>query len=200
MPGELQRLVLDLVRDVVGDVIEEEYSPAWLRRPGRDECGSRWPLIQEVYYQLTQGMVLPTVMPLRERRRIDGLCTISGRKPFIIEFDESQHFGPARLLTLSHYPADISVRFSIQVWSDHCKRTKKQPGGGFARPCPPLFPHTGGRHLQRAFRDMLADVLPPLHGYEPTLRIAHFEVKPWLGHEGDRIRMRDLLRSKGLTC
>jgi hypothetical protein len=41
-----------------------------------------------------------------------------------------------------------------------------------ARPCPPLFPDAGGRHLQRAFRDALADLVPLEHGWLPTLRIA----------------------------
>lgn len=44
----------------------------------------------------------------------------------------------------------------------------------------------GGRHRQRAFRDALADLLPPLHGFGPTIRIGHFEVErwAWLPHRG----------------
>lgn len=61
---------------------------------------------------------------------------------------------------------------------------KRLPGGGFARPCPPLFPDPGGRHLQRAFRDGLADLLPSVHGWRPTLRIADFEVVDWI-HAAD---------------
>jgi hypothetical protein len=53
-------------------------------------------------------------------------------------------------------------------------------GGNFSKPKPPLFPMNGGRNYQRAFRDMLADVLPPARGWEPTIRIAHFEVVAWL--------------------
>lgn len=47
--------------------------------------------------------------------------------------------------------------------------------------------------MQRAFRDMLADLLPPVHDFDPTLRIADFEVSGWLhGCEADE-RMRKLL-------
>jgi hypothetical protein len=39
-----------------------------------------------------------------------------------------------------------------------------------------LFPGAGGRHRQRAFRDALADLLPPEHGWHPTVRISDSEV------------------------
>lgn len=60
----------------------------------------------------------------------------------------------------------------------------------------PLFPDEGGRHLQRAFRDMLADLLPPARGWSPTLRIAHFEVEAWLDAPGAEHRMRAFLQKK----
>ena len=39
----------------------------------------------------------------------------------------------------------------------------------------------GVRHRQRAFRDALADLLPALHGFGPTIRIGHFEVERLAG-------------------
>ncbi|MBI1923980.1 hypothetical protein HYR99_06995, partial [Candidatus Poribacteria bacterium] len=38
------------------------------------------------------------------------------------------------------------------------------------------FPFVNGRAAQRAFFDTFRDVLPPLHGLRPTLRLAEFEV------------------------
>jgi hypothetical protein len=40
----------------------------------------------------------------------------------------------------------------------------------------PLFPGPGGRHRQRAFRDALADLLAPEHGWLPTIRISDREI------------------------
>ena len=74
----------------------------------------------------------------------------------------------------------------------------KLRGGGFGRACPPLFPDVGGRHLQRAYRDALADLLPQLHGWAPTLRIGDFEVTSWIHSDDAEDRMADLLESKGL--
>lgn len=65
--------------------------------------------------------------------------------------------------------------------------------GGFGKPKPPLFPREGGRHRQRAFRDALCDILPPKHGFLPTLRIADFEVQEWLQTPNAPERMRALL-------
>jgi hypothetical protein len=53
-------------------------------------------------------------------------------------------------------------------------------GGGFAAPKPPLFPAVNGRHQQRAFRDALCDILPPEHGWLPTLRLGDFDVGRWI--------------------
>jgi hypothetical protein len=105
-------------------------------------------------------------MPPRERRAIDGLFGGRGQQWRIVEVDEAQHFNEFRAATLH--------------W----------------RPKPPLFPMDGGRHRQRAFRDALADLLPSLHGFAPTLRIAHFEVQPWIWEPGAPARLRPLVEDR----
>lgn len=50
--------------------------------------------------------------------------------------------------------------------------------------------------MQRAFRDTLADLLPPEYGYLPTLRIADFEVNPWIYTRDAERRMRELLQAR----
>ena len=48
--------------------------------------------------------------------------------------------------------------------------------------CHLYFRWTGG-HRQRAFRDALADLLPPVHGFGPTIRIGYFQVEGWIWDE-----------------
>lgn len=74
----------------------------------------------------------------------------------------------------------------------------KLRGGGFGRPCPPLFTELGGRHSQCAFRDALADLMPKLYGWAPTLRIGDFEVTAWLHDDDAESRMAVLLGAKGI--
>ena len=61
---------------------------------------------------------------------------------------------------------------------------------------PQLARHEDGRHRQRAYRDALADLLPAVHGWLPTLRIADFEVVEWIYGRGARRRMEQLLAER----
>jgi hypothetical protein len=135
-------------------------------------------------------------MPKKESRRIDGILQCAGSAPRIIEVDENQHFNCYRGRTLRLYPAELQLAFDRQAWIDHSQVEPRQKSGGWAVPKPPLFPDGGGRHLQRAFRDALADILPLDHGFLPTLRIADFEVEPWIGTACARSRIEDLLDRK----
>jgi hypothetical protein len=125
-------------------------------------------------------MELPETMPPREWREVDGLFGGRGLPLRLVEIDERQHFNEFRATTLMLYPREAPLGFPIDVWLAQSRQRVASSGSGWGRPTPPLFPMTGGRHRQRAFRDALADLLPPLYGYAPTLRIAHFEVDPWI--------------------
>lgn len=193
MRGEFELKVLNLVCQVLGGT-NEPATPTWLVRPGRSECGELWPLIREIYSDLTHRK-LPEAMPSREWRRLDCVSvTSSGTR--IIEVDEPQHFNRYRAKTLRRYPAGIQLAFDLKTWIDRSDAKMRLEAGGFAKPRPPLFPQEGGRHMQRAFRDALADVLPPYHHFLPTMRIAHFEVDDWLNANGARERMEKLLHLK----
>src|SRR5207302_638447 len=85
---ELERAVVSLVRVILRAQFVE--MPPWLVRPGKVECADRWPLVQEVYANLTGGKVLPEVMRPVERREIDAILQRPGEPPRILEFDEKQ--------------------------------------------------------------------------------------------------------------
>ncbi len=183
MALEVQRRCIALLSQVADGELAPGPTPAWLLRPGRDDCGTQWPLVREIYTALT-GRDLPEAMPPRERRTIDAVLTHPDGTRRLVEIDEKQHFTPPRAVVLDHYPDDLPTGFDAPEWAARARAAKRLPGGGFARPCPPLFPDPGGRHLQRAFRDGLADLLPSVHGWRPTLRIADFEVVDWI-HAAD---------------
>ena len=164
-------------------------------RPGRKECGSRWALVQEIYYELTGGK-LPDEMPSREWRKVDGMFHTTSNLSFIFELDEKQHFNAYRSLTLSLYPSNLLVGFSIDLWGKICNKKSKLEGGGFAKPKPPLFPGENGHHRQRAFRDSLTDILPSEYGFLPTLRLADFEIRDWIYKPDAQDRMEKLVRTR----
>lgn len=194
MALELQRAVCELVREIYGGTVIAE-TPAWLQRPSRSHCGRRWPVVRRIYSELT-GNKLPEQPPPRERRTVDLILKKRGQPPRIIEVDEKQHFNEFRATTLRAYPSSTRVAFPKRDWLAACDAKARLEGGGFAKPRPPLFPGKDGRHRQRAFRDALADLLPAIHGWLPTLRIADFEVKAWIYGSQVTPQMRQLLRRR----
>jgi hypothetical protein len=197
MPRELERAVIELVVRILGAQIVP--TPSWLIRPGREECGRQWPLIQAIYRDLTE-LELPDVMRSVERREVDAVLEIDGQPDRIIEVDERQHFNEFRATTLSHYAGDVPLAFDPAAWVERSEQKGRLEGGGFAKPKPPLFPGENGRHRQRAFRDALADILPPEYDLAPTLRVGDFEVKDWIFGSESEERMRGLLDAKLLLC
>jgi hypothetical protein len=193
MLREMERATVDLVRKVYGG--REQPTPDWLQRPGAGEAGRRWGLVETLYGELT-GMELPDVMPPRERRAVDCILQRRGEPPRIVEFDETQHFNRYRAITLRRYPRSVRVAFDRSVWLRASEAKVRLEGGRFGRPKPPLFPHEDGRHRQRAYRDALADLLPAVHGWLPTLRIADFEIKAWIYERGAGARLADLLAKR----
>ena len=177
MAGELERRVVELVLSLTGGT--PLPTPAWLVRPGKSECGTRWPLVQRIYTGLTGGS-LPEVMRPVERRTVDLVFQSRGVQPRLLEVDEKQHFNPFRSETLRAYGGRVPVSFDWKGWIARGDVKASLEGGGFAKPRPPLFPGVNGRHKQRAFRDALSDILPTEHGFLPTLRIAYFEVASWI--------------------
>lgn len=171
---------------------EQRWSIGDGSRIGREECGPLWQLIKVIYRELT-GLDLPEEMPPRERRKVDAVLQRHREPPRIVEFNERQHFNHYRAVTMRLYPRTTRIAFDRQAWIDRCNGKRRLEGGGFGAPRPPLFPGENGRHRQRAFRDALCDLLPPEHGFLPTLRIADFQVEPWIHERDARARMSQLL-------
>lgn len=193
MPKEIEYSVVGLVTEIIGASIAA--TPEWLVRPGKAECGDKWPLVRSIYSDLT-GLELPDEMRKVERRTVDAVLLVPGSPPRILEVDEKQHFNAYRAATLRRYKDDVPLAFDADLWIIRSDAKTKLEGGGFGRPVPPLFPGEGGRHRQRAFRDALTDILAPHHGFTPTLRIADFEVKNWINEPNRTERMLRLLTAR----
>jgi hypothetical protein len=77
----------------------------------------------------------------------------------IVEFDESQHFSEPRLVSLSLYPGDLEYGFSVRHWIELCRRIR-------AADDTPI-----DRDERRAWYDVLRDLAPSIHGFQPTVRL-----------------------------
>jgi hypothetical protein len=79
--------------------------------------------------------------------------------PFILEFDESQHFSRARAVTLAMYPESIPVQFSVARWRALCEVIDAADDLPF------------DRDERRAWYDTLRDLAPFARGLGPTVRL-----------------------------
>jgi hypothetical protein len=79
--------------------------------------------------------------------------------PFILEFDENQHFSRPRLIALSLYPADVKFGFSVDDWRELCRSLDAQDDEPF------------DRDERRAWYDTLRDLVPTVFGFAPTARL-----------------------------
>jgi hypothetical protein len=102
--------------------------------------------------------------------------------PFILEFDESQHFSRPRLLTLSLYPEEVKLGFALHRWQDLCREIE-------ARDDEPI-----DRDERRAWYDTLRDLVPALHDFKPTVRL-YAEEFVWCSLDGASQKDRDMFHA-----
>jgi hypothetical protein len=102
--------------------------------------------------------------------------------PFILEFDESQHFSRLRLVTLSLYGEKIKLGFSVERWKALCRQID-------ARDDTPV-----DRDERRAWYDTLRDLVPNLYGFNPTVRVYTGEYA-WCSFDAASDRDRDIFRN-----
>jgi len=79
--------------------------------------------------------------------------------PFILEFDENQHFSQPRLIALSLYPTDLKLGFSVSEWRELCRALDARDDEPF------------DRDERRAWYDTLRDLVPTVYGFTPTARL-----------------------------
>jgi hypothetical protein len=98
--------------------------------------------------------------------------------PFILEFDENQHFSRARLIALSLYPEHINLGFSVDYWRDLCRSLDARDDQPF------------DRDERRAWYDTLRDLVPTLYGFAPTARL-YGGAYPWCSLDSAATRDRE---------
>ena len=101
--------------------------------------------------------------------------------PFILEFDESQHFTRPRLTSLSLYPDDLKLGFPRPLWMKLCRQID-------ARDDMPI-----DRDERRAWYDTLRDLVPTVNGFKPTVRLYAEELE-WCSLDSGSARDLELFQ------
>ena len=176
--------IIRLVEEVIGIPAERRAQFDWLRnKPRCEDFGEHYDTVIALYTALEGDWEGTTA-------KADGYLIPDAYFPepyhFIFEFDELQHFTAFRERTFQFYPANIEIGYAPEQYQQFCQQyhtAALAKGPDRFRRRTADFPYTNGRAAQRAFFDTFRDWLPPLHGLNPTLRLAEFEVAPILNGE-----------------
>lgn len=193
--------IIAIVEQVLGIPAERRAQFEWLRnKPQPEHFGNAYADIMALYAELKGDWEGTTA-------KADGYLIPDAYFPepyhFIFEFDELQHFTRYRERTLRFYPADVPLAYELETYRRFCRQhhaAALAKGPARFRRTTSDFPYENGRAAQRAFFDTFRDWLPPMHGLNPTVRLAEFEVKPILNGElttdAAKDYMEQLLRKK----
>ena len=173
--------IIALVEEVLGTTADRCAQFDWLRnKPSRTHFGKYYDAAMALYTELGGDWKGTTA-------KADGYLVPDAYFPaphhFIFEFDELQHFTQYREQTFQFYPDGMPLAYLPERYRQFCQQhhaAALAKGPERFRRHTADFPYTNGRAAQRAFFDTFRDWLPPLHGLNPTLRLAEFEVSPLL--------------------
>ncbi len=134
-----------------------------------------WPTLPELYAKTPIGNLLAQIRTalgdLRGHRdfiksaQVPPCDYFVSDPPFILEFDESQHFTRPRLVTLTLYPDNFKSGFSLSRWQELCRQIDAQDDQPF------------DRDERRAWYDTLRDLVPMVHDFKPTVRLNAGEIE-----------------------
>lgn len=169
--NDRQILITQIVGEVLGITAETEQTFDWFINQHKPEHFlQHYASIRSIFVSLKGTANTDPV------RKLKPDAYFGGKYNLLFEFDEIQHFSSSRMYTFRHYPIDLPLNYSITEWHDYCEANQAKANKYRATKHTVDFDFAGGRTSQRAYRDCFADFLPTLHGLNPTLRIAEFEV------------------------
>jgi len=172
--GDKQRLITDIVATVLNEAAQTDRSFNWfINKHTKENFGKQFSTIDKIFLALNGN-----TSSNQTKRVVTLNCDayFGGKHNFIFEFDEYHHFSSARLKSFEFYADNISLYFSLVEWQRLCKTHKDKADKYRKSKTTTDFAFNGGRTAQRAYLDCFRDLLPEIHGLNPTLRINEFEV------------------------
>lgn len=190
---ERQQLITEIAEKVLGISAEPQKSFDWFRNiHTQEDFGIYFPLINHIFLMLGGDLEAG-----KEPRLLKCDAYLPAPLNCIFEFDEHQHFSTARLKTLELYPSKLRLGFAIDEYKRYCGEHRLEADKYRYTKRTRDFDFEGGRTAQRAYLDCFRDILPSLHGLNPTIRIAAFEVVEVTGNDArGRAIVKKLLRKK----
>ena len=193
--GDRQRLITEIVAGVLGEPARSGLTFPWFKNKHTEADFGRHYLLISTIFQALKG----DLQANRNKATRPLKCDVyfGGNHNCMFEFDEFQHFSTPRLQALQLYPSDLCTTFDIGQYTRDCKAHREEADRYRSNKRTRDFDFKGGRTAQRAYFDCFRDLLPEIHGLNPTLRIAECEVQSvYVDDVESRSVVRDLIEQK----
>jgi hypothetical protein len=192
-----QKLITELLSVVLGEKGQYDKKFDWfINKHAKENFGKYFSTIENVFQSLNGNGIK------NQTKRSTGLACdayFGGEFNFIFEFDEFQHFSSARLKTFDRYPNEVKLNFDKEEWKRLCVIHKTKADKYRSSKTTTDFNFDGGRTAQRAYLDCFRDLLPEIHGLNPTLRINEFEVVSITQHDNHACRIIEQIITRKLS-
>lgn len=169
--GDKQKLITEMLGLVLNQAPKMTKFHWFINQHHEDHFKESFQVIQKIYLELGGNNSIKRSLQLQSDAYFGGAYN------FLFEFDEIQHFSTARLKSLSNYPENLNLNYSVIDWKRWCLKYSSVADKYRFNKTTMDFNFKGGRTCQRAYLDCFRDFLPQYNGLNPTLRISEFEVK-----------------------
>lgn len=172
--GDKQKFITEIISKVLNEPAQTRKRFDWFINKHTKENFRKYYFTIGRIFEVLNGDVTAN----QEKRTVSLDCDayFGGKYNFIFEFDEFQHFSSSRLTTIDCYPPGLKLNFDLESWKQLCNKHKNKADNYRKSKKTADFNFIGGRTAQRAYLDSFRDLLPEIHGLNPTLRINEFEV------------------------
>ncbi|MGM1028988.1 MAG: hypothetical protein ACQEWM_03835 [Actinomycetota bacterium] len=152
-------------------IVLERAAPPWITRRGHFGLPPAASGVAEILHHMFVALGGDAECQSRKTSQaIRGDWFHAPSRTFI-EVDEVQHHTSDRLRTLEFYPSDHPAAFSVPLVEARCLAHAERAARSWANKHAACFDWPGGRRAQRAYNDALRDLVTPLMGYPPVLRV-----------------------------
>lgn len=169
-----QKLITEIISIILNEPAQTDKKFEWfINKHLKENFKHKFPVIENIFKNLNGDLIAN-----QAKRKVYLECDafFNSQYNFIFEFDEMQHFSSKRLETFNFYQNDIKLNFDKKEWVYLCEKYGPKANEYRKNKTTTDFNFVGGRTAQRAYLDCFRDLLPEIHGLNPTLRINEFEV------------------------
>lgn len=176
--GKFEKNIINIIENILEEKAEYQKTFNWLTNNHLEVKDNDTYILLDRVFQVLNGDREELNRKQKRKLRADTYFSSLG---LIIEIDELQHFTTYRLKTLDILKkANIHVGYDINAYMSYCQNrydSAIKKGQAGYRKATREFPYRFGRAMQRAYFDVMRDILIPSYLGKPIFRLSEIELE-----------------------